>query len=153
MCLAHRLNLFTKDLLECERLTVVKAFCDWFSDRRRQVSFKAFFSQRSVGQKLKCVPQPSDTRWLFTETSLPRSWFKTLWLKRSSKTTTALWHSGILWWKTNKGMVCHKTNSFLFLMTSSEASFSLPRQSLEYLEEWTKFSRTVSDGLGCLVYC
>ena len=64
-CLAHRLNLVTKDLLECERLTVVKAFCDWFSDRRRQASFKAFLSQRNVCQKLKCVPQPSDTRWLF----------------------------------------------------------------------------------------
>ena len=64
-CFAHRLNLVTKDLLECQGLNVVKAFSEWFSDRRRQVSFKAFLSQRSVQQKLKCVPQPSDTRWLF----------------------------------------------------------------------------------------
>ena len=64
-CFARRLNLVTKELFECERLNVVKAFSDWFSDRRRQVHFKAFLSQKNVQQKLKFIPQPSNTRWLF----------------------------------------------------------------------------------------
>ena len=64
-CFAHRLNLVTKDLLGCEGLNVVKAFSDWFSDRRRRVCYKAFLSRKNVQQRLKCVPQPSDTRWPF----------------------------------------------------------------------------------------
>ena len=64
-CLAHRLNLVTKDLLSLKRLNVVKAFSDWFSDRRRQASYKKFLSQHNDGQKLKTIPQPSNTQWLF----------------------------------------------------------------------------------------
>ena len=34
-CLAHRLNLTTKDFMEFKGINVVKALTDWFSDRRR----------------------------------------------------------------------------------------------------------------------
>ena len=54
-----------KRFLDSEGINVVKAFCDWFSDRTRQQSYKTFLSQTAVSQKTKKVPQPSATRWLF----------------------------------------------------------------------------------------
>ena len=64
-CMAHRLNLVTRDFLNEKGISVVKAFCDWFSDRRRQTCYKKFLAQNNVREKLKKTPQPSDTRWLF----------------------------------------------------------------------------------------
>ena len=64
-CMAHRLNLVTKDFLNIKVISVEKAFCDWFSDRRRQTRYKKFLAQNNVHEKLKTIPQPSDTRWLF----------------------------------------------------------------------------------------
>ena len=64
-CFAHRLNLVTKDLMDLKWMSIDKAFADWFSDRRRQTSFKAFLSQTDTGEKLRSIPQPSETRWTF----------------------------------------------------------------------------------------
>ena len=67
-CFAHRLNLVTKDLLECERLNVVKAFSDWFSDRRRQVHFKAFLSQKTFNKNSNASHSLRTQDGCFTET-------------------------------------------------------------------------------------
>ena len=95
-CFAHRLNLVTKDLLECERLNVVKAFSDWFSDRRRQVHFKAFLSQKTFNKNSNASHSLRTQDGCFTETLFPRFCLKTHLLKRSSKSMMALGRSGIL---------------------------------------------------------
>ena len=64
-CFAHRLNLTTKDFLEMKGVNFIKTFADWFSDKRRQVLYKTFLSRETPNEKLKKIPQPSDTRWLF----------------------------------------------------------------------------------------
>ena len=64
-CMAHRLNLVTRDFLDSRGIFVDKAFCDWVSDRRRQATYKLFLSETNVREQLKTIPQPSDTRWLF----------------------------------------------------------------------------------------
>ena len=64
-CFAHRLNLVTRDFMDLKGVNIVKAFADWLSDRRRQVSSKTFLSGTNAGNKLRSIPQPSDTRWLF----------------------------------------------------------------------------------------
>ena len=64
-CFAHRLNLVTKDLMQMKGVNIVKAFADWFSDRRRQTSFKMFVSETITEEKLRRILQPSETRWTF----------------------------------------------------------------------------------------
>ena len=64
-CFAHRMNLITKDFLENKGVNIVKTFADWFSDRRRQATYKSFLSRENTNERLKKIPQPSDTRWLF----------------------------------------------------------------------------------------
>ena len=64
-CFAHRLNLVSKDFLGLKGVSVVKRFADWFCDRPRQVSYKTFVTQKNTPHKLKSIPQPSQTRWLF----------------------------------------------------------------------------------------
>ena len=64
-CLAHRMNLVTKDFLELKGLNIVKAFSDWFSDSHRQTAYKTFVAERACNQRLKSIPRPSNTRWLF----------------------------------------------------------------------------------------
>ena len=64
-CFAHRVNLVTRDFMCLKGVNIVKSFADWFADRRRQVSYKTFLSGDKSGSKLKSIPQPSDTRWLF----------------------------------------------------------------------------------------
>ena len=46
-------------------VTDIKSFADWFSDRRRQVAYKTFVSRVETQNRLKSIPQPSQTRWLF----------------------------------------------------------------------------------------
>ena len=43
----------------------VLSFTDWFSNKRRQVSYKRFLVGKHGNEKLKVIPQPSETRWLF----------------------------------------------------------------------------------------
>ena len=62
-CVAHRLNLATKDFLGMQEANVIKCFADWFCDRRRQVSYKSFIARKNTPYRLKGIPQPSDTRW------------------------------------------------------------------------------------------
>ena len=64
-CLAHRINLVTRDLMDMKGINIVKAFSDWFLDNRRQTAYKKFIMQDSTRQRLRSIPQPSDTRWLF----------------------------------------------------------------------------------------
>ena len=64
-CFAHRLNLVTRDFMDLKGVNIVKAFADWLSEGRRQVSYKTFLLGTNAGNKLKSIPQPSDTRWLF----------------------------------------------------------------------------------------
>ena len=64
-CFAHRLNLVVKDVMDLKGMSIVKAFADWFTDRRRQTNYKAFLSQTNLDEKLRSIPQPSETRWLF----------------------------------------------------------------------------------------
>ena len=64
-CFAHRLNLVTKDLMQMKGVNIVKAFADWFSDRRRQTNYKMFVSETTTEEKLRRIPQPSETRWTF----------------------------------------------------------------------------------------
>ena len=64
-CLAHRLNLTTKDFIDQKGINVVKAFCDWFSDSRRQTAYKTFLARDATRPRQRGIPQPSDTRWLF----------------------------------------------------------------------------------------
>ena len=64
-CFAHRVNLVTRDFMCLKGVNIVKSFADWFADRRRQVSYKTFLSGDRSGNKLKSIPQPSDTRWFF----------------------------------------------------------------------------------------
>ena len=64
-CFAHRLNLVTKDLMQMKGVNIVKAFADWFSDRRRQTNYKMFVSETITEEKLRRILQPSETRWTF----------------------------------------------------------------------------------------
>ena len=64
-CLAHRLNLVTKDFMNLSGPNIVKSFSDLFADSRRQTAYKTFLSHIADGQTLRRVPKPSDTRWLF----------------------------------------------------------------------------------------
>ena len=47
-CLAHRLNLVTRDFMDMKGINVVKAFSDWFSDCLRQTTYKTFVAQDST---------------------------------------------------------------------------------------------------------
>ena len=64
-CFAHRLNLVTKEFLCLKNVNLVKSFADWFADRRIQMAYKTFLSRANTQRRLKSIPQPSDTRWLF----------------------------------------------------------------------------------------
>ena len=64
-CVAHRLNLVTRDFMGIKGINIIKAFLEWFSDRRRQTCYKRFLSQTNDGEKLRTIPQPSETRWFF----------------------------------------------------------------------------------------
>ena len=64
-CLAHRLNLVTRDFMDMKGINVVKAFCDWFSDYLRQTADKSFIAQDAIRQRLRTIPRPCNTRWLF----------------------------------------------------------------------------------------
>ena len=64
-CIAHRLNLVTKDLMGLKGMSIVNGFADWFSDRSRQTNYKAFLSETSNTDKLTSIPRPSKTRRMF----------------------------------------------------------------------------------------
>ena len=64
-CFAHRLNLVTKSFLTTKPVNVVLEFTDWFSSRREQVSYKRFLEVKHPNVRLRVIPQPSETRWLF----------------------------------------------------------------------------------------
>ena len=64
-CFALRLNLVTKHFLALKPANVVLAFADWFTNKRRQVSYKRFLATNTPHENLRAIPQPSETRWLF----------------------------------------------------------------------------------------
>ena len=66
-CLAHRLNLVTRDFMNLKGPNIVKSFSDWIADSRRQTAYKTFLSQTADGQVMRSIPKPSDTRRLFYE--------------------------------------------------------------------------------------
>ena len=64
-CFVHRLNLVTKSFLTMKHANVVLSFADWFANKRRQVSYKRFLTTNYPDEKVRAIPQPSDTRWMF----------------------------------------------------------------------------------------
>ena len=64
-CFAHRINLVTRSVLSMRPLNFVHSFADWFSTKRRQVSYKKFLAEKFPNERLGVIPQPSETRWLF----------------------------------------------------------------------------------------
>ena len=64
-CFAHRLNLVLKDVISSNPIDIVKAFCDWFTIKRRQVRYKTFIQTQFPSVQVRVIPQPSETRWLF----------------------------------------------------------------------------------------
>lgn len=69
-CFAHRINLVTRAFLTLKPVNVILAFSDWFSNRRRQVAYKSFLTMKHPNDKLRVIPQPSATRWLYLRCSL-----------------------------------------------------------------------------------
>ena len=64
-CFAHRLNLVLKDVISSNPIDIVKAFCDWFTLKRRQVRYKTFVQSQFPSVQVRVIPQPSETRWIF----------------------------------------------------------------------------------------
>ena len=61
-CSAHRANLVTRDFLGLKMINAVLSFVDWFSTKRRQVSYRRFLASHHPDAKTKRIPQPSETR-------------------------------------------------------------------------------------------
>ena len=61
-CFAHRANIVTRDFLDMKMINAVLSFVDWFSTKRRQVSYRRFLASHYPDAKTKRIPQPSETR-------------------------------------------------------------------------------------------
>ena len=61
-CFAHRANFITRDFLGMKMINAVLSFVDWFSTKRRQVSYRRFLASHYPDAKTKRIPQPSETR-------------------------------------------------------------------------------------------
>ena len=61
-CSAHRANLVTRDFLGMKMINAVLSFVNWFSTKRRQVSYRRFLASHYPDAKTKRIPQPSETR-------------------------------------------------------------------------------------------
>ena len=68
-CIDHRLNLVTQDCKEVPGINFVIKFAKWLTANDRLVSW-TIFSRRTSATKLKKIPPPSETRWLFLRDTL-----------------------------------------------------------------------------------
>ena len=64
-CLSHRLNLVIRDFQQVEYIKSVFQFCDWFTARRRVVSYKKWLQRAYPNDCFRTIPKPSQTRWSF----------------------------------------------------------------------------------------
>ena len=68
-CIDHRLNLVTQDFKEVPGINFVITFAKWLTANDRLVSY-TLFARRTLKTKLKKIPPPSETRWLFLRDTL-----------------------------------------------------------------------------------
>ena len=68
-CIDHRLNLVTQDFKEVPGINFVITFAKWLTANDRLVSY-TLFARRTSKTKLKKIPPPSETRWLFLRDTL-----------------------------------------------------------------------------------
>ena len=67
-CIDHGLNLVTQDFKEVPGINFVITFVKWLTASDKLVSY-SIFSRRTSTTKLKKIPPPSETRWLFLRDS------------------------------------------------------------------------------------
>ena len=68
-CMAHRLNLVAQDFKEVPNINFVIMFVKWLTASDRLVSY-SLFSRKTSSTKVKKIPPPSETRWLFLRDAL-----------------------------------------------------------------------------------
>ena len=64
-CFAHRLNLVTRDMRETPWIADVFSLADWIASRRVAVAYRKFLKAVYNTVRLRKIPTPSETRWLF----------------------------------------------------------------------------------------
>ena len=64
-CLAHRLNLVIRDFQDVKNINSVFDFCDWFTEKRKAVTYRKFLREKYQERRFKKITKPSKTRWSF----------------------------------------------------------------------------------------
>ena len=151
-CLAHRLNLVTKVFLELKGLNIVKSFSDWFSDSHRQTAYKTFVAQRAGNWRLRSIPHPSYTRWLFYHdvvSAILSQMESVVDLITGHEVFHKLWNS----LRSEKLTFGELVEGGFSKMSRSSRSFNSSSSFSICLERQTCISRAIFIDLGCLVYC
>ena len=137
-CLAHRINLVTRDLMDMKGINIVKAFSDWFLDNRRQTAYKKFIMQDSNRQRLRSIPQPSDTRWLFYRDVVSAILSQRNTVDELSRVMKDFWRSGTLWGSRKRSTGIWLSETLPSKMTRSARSFNLSSLCLDFSDEWIR---------------
>ena len=139
-CVDHRLNLVTQDFKEVPGINFVIMFAKWLTANDRLVSY-TLFARRTSKTKLKKIPPPSETRWLFLRDTLNVLLEQTQTVDAflNANRNMGKWREHVSSSKCNLGPI--KDIPFPCNTPSSTHTSSLQRKSLMSLETSMRFSK------------